>query len=76
MKISKIPGFGSYGQYIDELDFTHLTDDQWMEIGKLHLKKLVTVIRNPIGLTKDRYYHCVSKFGPAKGSVRAHYAKK
>lgn len=76
MKISKIPGLGSYGQYIDNVDFNNLTDDQWLEIGKSHLKNLVTVIRNPVGLTKDKFYHGIGKFGPTKGSGRIHFAKK
>jgi alpha-ketoglutarate-dependent taurine dioxygenase len=46
MKISKIPGLGRFGHFIDNLDFNTLTDEQWMEIGQLHLNGLVTIIRN------------------------------
>jgi alpha-ketoglutarate-dependent taurine dioxygenase len=46
MKITDIPGIGNYGVYIDDVDFASMTDDEWMEIGKLHLQKLVTIIRN------------------------------
>lgn len=45
MKITKIPGFGNYGQYIDNVDFTTLTDEEWLEIGRLHLKNLLTIFR-------------------------------
>ena len=45
MKISKIPGLGRFGHYIDDLDLNTVSDEQWHEIGQLHLKGLVTVIR-------------------------------
>jgi len=76
MKVSKIPGFGSYGQYIDDLDFATLTDEEWLAIGKSHLKNLLTIIRNPKGLSKDEYVERIGRFGPTKGSVRATIAKK
>ena len=76
MKISKIPGFGSYGQYIDDVDFTTLSNEEWLEIGKSHLKNLVTIFRNHKGLTNDEYIERIAKFGPTKGSVRASIAKK
>ena len=34
MKISKIPGLGRFGIFIDDVDFNHLTDEEWLEIGK------------------------------------------
>ena len=44
--ITKIPGFGDYGVYVDGVDFTHMTDEEWMEFGHLHLKTLVTIFRD------------------------------
>ena len=41
MKISKIPGLGRFGVFIDDIDFKNLTEEEWMEIGKLHLSSLV-----------------------------------
>jgi len=76
MKITKIPGFGSYGQYIDDVDFTTLSNEEWMELGRSHLKNLLTIFRNHKGLTKDEYVERIAKFGPTKGSVRATIAKK
>lgn len=76
MKISKIPGFGNYGQYIDGCDFTNITDEEWLEIGKSHLKSLLTVFRNSIGLTNDQFYTRIAQLGPTKGNVRAHFARK
>lgn len=76
MKISKIPGFGNYGQYIDDVDFTVLSDSEWLEIGKMHLKNLLTIFRNHKGLTKDEYVERIAKFGPTKNGVRATIFRK
>ena len=46
MKISKIPGLGRFGIFVDDVDFATLTDEEWMEIGQLHLQNFVTIIRN------------------------------
>lgn len=40
MKISKIPGLGNYGHFIDDLDFNNLTADEWMDIGRFHAREL------------------------------------
>ena len=52
MKVSKIPGLGRFGVFIDDVDFYSMPDDQWQEIGKIHLDTLVTIIR---GADLDRY---------------------
>lgn len=44
-KITKIPGFGDYGVYVDGVDFRTMTNEEWMEFGQLHLKTLVTIFR-------------------------------
>jgi hypothetical protein len=36
MKISKIPGLGDYGIFIDDVDLLEITDDEWAEVGKLY----------------------------------------
>jgi hypothetical protein len=54
MKISKIPGLGRFGIFIDDVDFDHMTDEEWMEIGRLHLNSLVTIVRNA-SLTPTKY---------------------
>jgi hypothetical protein len=46
MKVTKIPGLGRFGVFIDDLDFNNMTDEQWMEVGHIHLNNLVTIIRN------------------------------
>lgn len=75
MKITKIPGLGNYGHYIDDIDFDHLTLEEWLEIGKLHLGGLVTILRN-VKITKDQYYERIQEFGPFKSSIRSILAKK
>jgi hypothetical protein len=77
MKISKINGLGSFGHYIDDVDFNTITDEEWIEIGKLHLQGLVTVIRST-NITKDQYYNRMQQFGPMKGArnSRAHFIAK
>ena len=44
--ITKIPGFGDYGVYVDGVDLNHTTNEEWMEFGQLHLKTLVTIFRD------------------------------
>lgn len=46
MKVTKIPGLGDYGIYIDDVNLHNMSDDEWLEIGHLYLKNLVTIIRN------------------------------
>lgn len=45
MKITKIPGLGRFGHFIDDVDLSTISDEEWNEIGQLHLKGLVTIIR-------------------------------
>ncbi len=62
MKISKIPGLGRFGVFIDDLDFDNLSDEEWLEIGKLHLESLVTIIRN-VTVDPVRYESYITKWG-------------
>ena len=58
----------SYAVYIDDVDFNHMTDDQWLEIGQLHVSNLVTVIRNCNVRPKD-VSKWVTKWGPLRYSA-------
>jgi alpha-ketoglutarate-dependent taurine dioxygenase len=69
MKISKIPGLGSYGHYIDGIDFKNLSHEEWMEIGQLHMKGLVTILRD-VTLTIEEYRYWMLKFGPFKSNYK------
>lgn len=65
MKVSKIPGLGRFGIFIDGVDLNHVSDEEWMEIGKLHLESLVTVIRGP-KIDHMRYYDLITKWGDSR----------
>ena len=62
MKISKIPGLGRFGIFIDDLDINNLSDEEWAEIGRLHLESLVTIIRN-VNLTAEQFNSRITKWG-------------
>lgn len=62
MKISKIPGLGRFGHYIDDLDFDHITPEEIAEIGKFHAKDLVTVLRN-VKINYDQYAEMIKSWG-------------
>tara|TARA_Y100000401_G_scaffold75524_1_gene61344 strand:+ start:209 stop:1255 length:1047 start_codon:yes stop_codon:yes gene_type:complete len=46
MKITKIPGLGRFGVFVDDLKIDDLNNDRWLLLGEEHLKNLVTIIRN------------------------------
>jgi alpha-ketoglutarate-dependent taurine dioxygenase len=75
MKVSKIPGLGRFGIFIDDVDFNTITDDEWMEIGKLHLQNLVTIIRD-CKLTYDNQNKFCSQFGSTRYGIRSAILKK
>jgi alpha-ketoglutarate-dependent taurine dioxygenase len=75
MKVSKIPGCGNYGIFIDDVDFDHLTDEEWIEIGKLHLDNFVTIIRNT-NLNHASMIHWIEKFGTNRYNVWHDFVKK
>lgn len=75
MKVSKIPGLGSYGLFIDDVDFATLSDEEWFEIGDLHLKSLVTILRN-VKLSKLDYYKQMSKWGNPRYIATFNFIKK
>ena len=62
MKVSKIPGLGRFGIFIDDIDLNNITDEEWMEIGKLHLESLVTIIRDS-KIDHETYYNLMMKWG-------------
>lgn len=62
MKISKIPGLGRFGVFIDDVDLYNISDEEWMEIGKIHLQTLVTIIRTP-AIDYRRYGDLINQWG-------------
>lgn len=75
MKISKIPGLGRFGIFIDGVDFEHLTDEEWSEIGKLHLQNFVTIIRD-CNLKWQHQPEWLMKFGDTRYGIRYNILKK
>lgn len=75
MKVSKIPGLGRFGAFIDDVDFDNITDDEWMEIGKIHLNSLVTIIRNT-NLDRFKYQHLMAKWGTPRNTTSFSINKK
>ena len=63
MKVSKIPGLGRFGVFIDDIDLNTITDEEWMAIGQIHLESLVTIIRAP-KIDHHRYAQLMVKWGP------------
>jgi alpha-ketoglutarate-dependent taurine dioxygenase len=75
MKVSKIPGLGSFGVYVDDIDMDHIDDEQWHELGKLFVKELVVICRD-IKMTQTQYATWIPKWGPFKASFRAKFFHK
>ena len=73
MKVSKIPGLGRFGNFVDDLDLTKIGEDEWSEIGQLHLSGLVTILRN-VKVTKEVFGSLVTKWGDIRPS--AYLSKK
>jgi hypothetical protein len=75
MKVSKIPGLGRFGIFIDDVDFEHLSDEEWMEIGQLHLQNLVTIIRDCNLSWTNQTERCM-KWGDTRYGIRYLILKK
>lgn len=75
MKISKIPGLGRFGVFIDDINLYEITDDEWMAIGKLHLESLVTIIRGN-DLDHGTYYKLFEKWGTPRYNRPIEFYKK
>jgi alpha-ketoglutarate-dependent taurine dioxygenase len=75
MKITKIPGLGSFGVFIDGVDFNNLSREEWIEIGKIHLKNLVTIIRKT-SLTQSTLVGRVLDFGEPRYNLKNMMVKK
>jgi alpha-ketoglutarate-dependent taurine dioxygenase len=62
MKVTKFP-VGNYGIIIDDLDVNNVSDEEWREIGKLHLENLVTIVRGS-NCNVDTFSNLIHKWGP------------
>jgi len=75
MKITKISGLGRFGIYIDDVDLSTISDEQWMEIGQLHMKNLVTIIRDS-KLTIERQSELTNLFGEKRYGTKNYFLVK
>jgi len=75
MKITKIPGLGNYGVFIDGVDFENLIDEEWTEICKIYVSNLVAIIRN-CNLNPTKQYYWSEKLGPIRYLMRYRMLKK
>lgn len=75
MKISKIPGLGRFGVFVDDLDFNTITDEEWFKLGKLHLASLVTIIRNT-NVTPQEYERRIAQWGTPRSVMSYKFAKQ
>ena len=62
IRITDIPNLEGYGVFVDDIDFKTLTRDQWIDLGKLSMQKLVMIIRNT-GLNQGAFRHVIKKWG-------------
>ena len=74
MKVTKFP-VGNYGVIIDGLDLENITADQWHEIGQLHLKNLVTIIRGS-KCSVDQFSNLIHQWGPEFWGLKYSLLKK
>lgn len=75
MKISPISNLGNFGHYVDDLDYNNISKEEWLEIGKLNLKGLVTILRN-INITKDQYFNAIALLGDHAYTLYSYNARK
>lgn len=75
MKVSKIPGLGRFGIFIDDVDFATLSNEEWLEIGQLHLQNFVTIIRD-CNLKWQDQPEWLMKWGDTRYGIRYNILKK
>jgi alpha-ketoglutarate-dependent taurine dioxygenase len=75
MKITKIPGLGRFGCFIDDLNLNNVSDEEWIEIGQLHLQNLVTIIRD-IKVHPVMYEKWIGKWGSHRNLQEYRIRKK
>ena len=69
-RITNIPNLEGYGVFVDDIDFKNLSRQEWMDLGKLHMKKLVMIIRKT-GLDKRSFHQVIKKWGKSRQNYAA-----
>ena len=75
MDISRLPNFGSFGVYVDNIDMDNMCDEQWHILGQVFAKELVVIFRN-IKITKSQFADWIPKWGPLKSDLRMKFQQK
>ena len=75
MKVSKIPGLGRFGVFIDDVNLGAISEEEWMEIGKIHLESLVTIIRGN-DIDHHTYYKLITQWGASRYNRPIEWYKK
>lgn len=63
MKITKIDGFGSLGNIIEDVDLDNISEEEWYEIKSSHGKNLLTIIKLDKRLDHTKYYSLIKDIG-------------
>jgi hypothetical protein len=63
MNITKIPGFGRFGIFIDDIDLDSISNSQWMEIGILQTRFLLVILRNVKATEYEKFQQLICRWG-------------
>ena len=69
-RITDIPNLEGYGVFVDDVDFKNMSRREWMYLGKLHMEKLVMIIRKT-GLQKQSFLQVMRKWGQDRQNYAA-----
>ena len=69
-RITDIPNLEGYGVFVDDVDFKNMSRREWMDLGKLHMEKLVMIIRKT-GLQKQSFLQVMRKWGQDRQNYAA-----
>ena len=69
-RITNIPNLEGYGVFVDDIDFKNMSRREWMDLGKLHMEKLVMIIRKT-GLDKRSFHQVIKKWGKSRQNYAA-----
>ena len=70
-RLTDIPELEGYGVFVDDLDFKNITLDEWMDLGKLYMNKLVMIIRKTKLKKKKVFHKVLSKWGEHRQNYAA-----
>ena len=69
-RITNIPNLEGYGVFVDDIDFKTMSRQEWIDLGKLHMQKLVMIIRKT-GLEKPSFLQVMRKWGQDRQNYAA-----